>query len=345
MQKIIIFGAKSIAIGAYHAIKALYPRYCVIGFMVSNMKGNADVVCGLPVREISDYKDKTIPILIATPEDVQESVLDILKQQGFRNIICLNSKSESALMSRYYKKTGKFQGIRENITDVYVAKFYKDKPLRNNYIIPNWAKTIQVGAALTKERVADLTDDTGENISIKNTNYCELTALYWVWKNRLCGENGVEYYGLFHYRRFLDILDADMVRMAEKGIDVVLPYPTIHEPDIREHHSRYVKEDDWMAMRQALQELQPSYAEAYDEIFGQQYMYNYNILIAKKEVLKDYCQWLFPILERTEELSNPKSCDRADRYIGYLGENLLTLYFMYHQEKLNIVHTGRIMLT
>lgn len=345
MQEIIIFGAKSIALGAYLAIKELYSGYCVTGFMVSSMKGNADMVCGLPVREISDYEDKTVPVLVATPEDVQESVTDILKQWGFERIICLTSRRESELMGQYYKKIGKFPGIKENIIEVYVAKFHRDRPLRNSYTVPGWAKVIQVGAGLTKERVADLTDDTGENISSKNVNYCELTALYWIWKNRLYEEKGAEYYGLFHYRRFLDISDEDIAGMKQKEIDVILPYPMIHEPAIREHHGRYVNEEDWTAMRQALQELQPSYAEAYDRIFGQQYMYNYNILIARKEVLRDYCQWLFPILERTEELSNPRGCDRADRYIGYLGENLLTLYFMYHQERLNIVHTGRIMLT
>lgn len=40
-------------------------------------------------------------------------------------------------------------------------------------------------------------DNTGDNISAKNPNYCELTALYWVWKNLDC-----EYIGLCHYRRY-----------------------------------------------------------------------------------------------------------------------------------------------
>lgn len=64
-----------------------------------------------------------------------------------------------------------------------------------------------------------------------------------------------------------------------------------------------------------------------------------DVILAKKKVLKDYCEWLFPILERMEELSVPKGCDRADRYIGYMGETLETLYFMKNVNNLTIVHT------
>ena len=64
------------------------------------------------------------------------------------------------------------------------------------------------------------------------------------------------------------------------------------------------------------------------------------IILAIKPVLADYCNWLFPVLERVEELSVPKGADRADRYIGYMGEVLETLYFLYHKNDLHIVHTG-----
>ena len=40
-------------------------------------------------------------------------------------------------------------------------------------------------------------DNTGENISNKNTMYCELTGMYWAYKNISCN-----YIGLVHYRRY-----------------------------------------------------------------------------------------------------------------------------------------------
>ena len=70
------------------------------------------------------------------------------------------------------------------------------------------------------------------------------------------------------------------------------------------------------------------------------YLYNYNMILAKTDVLKDYCEWLFPILENVEEGTVPKGNERADRYIGYMAETLETLYFMYNESRLNIAYAG-----
>ncbi|MBD5396480.1 MAG: DUF4422 domain-containing protein [Lachnospiraceae bacterium] len=347
IDKLIIFGAKSIALGACLAIKKLYPECCVAGFMVSSLNDNPDHLCNLPVMEIDSFKNKDFYVLIAIPEDAQAGVESILTNKGFKNIICFDSAMETELMGKYYESIGKFpslHNIDSPIAEIYMAKFYRDKPLKNNVSIPDWVYPIQVGAALTDQRITEITDDSGENISAKNVNYCELTALYWLWKNKLYTKERAPYFGLFHYRRFLDITDDSLMRMREENIDVILPYPTVHEPDISEHHIRYIKESDWEAMLQALRELYPDYAESFEEILKQPYLYNYNIIIAKQDILRRYCEWLFPILERTEVLSVPKGSERSDRYIGYLGENLLTLYFMYHADEWNIKHAGRIML-
>lgn len=358
-MKLAFYGAKSLALGMYRAIKHLYPECTVVGFLVSSLKDNSPSLAGLPVMELacyskclSDNERKDLHILVATPEDIHEEIVNDLKKHGFINYTCMNSLKESKLMKQYFLQLGIFpalhtlpKGNGEASLRVFQAKYYKDKPLINKYEIPAWVEPIQVGAELTDERITLFTDNIGENISVKNVNYCELTALYWIWKNELSLPYGADYYGLFHYRRILDIKDEEINSLNENNIDVILQYPTLHEPNISEHHSRYIKDQDWEAMLKALHELQPEYAKIFTEILAQPYFYNYNLIISKGKVLKEYCDWLFPILNRTEELSTPMGGERADRYIGYLGENLMTLYFLYNRKNLNIVHTGRIMLT
>ena len=56
--------------------------------------------------------------------------------------------------------------------------------------------------------------------------------------------------------------------------------------------------------------------------------------------MRSYCEWLFPILARTEELSIPRGNERNDRYIGYMGETLETIYFMANRDNLNIACIG-----
>ena len=78
-----------------------------------------------------------------------------------------------------------------NKTKVYIATHKKfDEPKIENYM------PLHVGAVNGKN-LGYLTDDTGENISNQNTHYCELTGLYWIWKNTT-DEN----VGLVHYRRY-----------------------------------------------------------------------------------------------------------------------------------------------
>lgn len=119
----------------------------------------------------------------------------------------------------------------------------------------------------------------------------------------------------------------------------------MHEPDIKEHHARYVEEKDWDTLLGVIGELYPEYRAAYEDIFSQEYFYNYNLIIAKRDVLKAYCEWLFSILEKTGQLSEPKEWERVDRYLAYMSESLMTLYFFYNQDRLKIYHTGRFMLT
>ena len=123
-------------------------------------------------------------------------------------------------------------------------------------------------------------------------------------------------------------------------IDAVLPYPMLYEPNIEAHHLRYLTDQEWSGVLQALKELEPEYALGFKEISSQEYLYNYNVILAKPEVLNDYCTWLFRLLFRIEEINDPDGNKEPNRYLGYVAETLETLYFMYNKDKLKIAHTG-----
>ena len=361
---LVIYGAQGYALGTYEAIKTLYPKRKIICFLVTNMVGNTSLLGNIPVKEIAVFakelsfkEKKNIEIIIATPEQLHSEIEEILENYDFCHYSRLTFERWSELMALFHVKQGRFLplvalpvGCQMPFVRLYMAKSHADRALRQGCLLPEYIFPIQVGTRCCTVRIADIVDNIGQNISEKNGNYCELTALYWIWKNKLVMESAVggeerQYYGLCQYRRIFDFTEDELLRLLDNDVDVVLPYPLVYEPDIHVHHKRYVKDDDWDALWKAVGELQPSYAQAFEDVLHQRYLYNYNIIMSKKSVLRDYCNWLFPILERTEELSTPKGKERKDRYIGYMAETLETLYFMVNSDKLNIVHVGCRILT
>ena len=353
-----IFGAQGYATGTYLAIKELYPDQEVICFLVSERGINAESIDGIPVRILSEFVTSQskeldlgeIEVLIATPDNIQDEIERDLVAAGFKNVKRMDFIAWNDLMRRYHKALDIFRPLPEEKIDfeMPVIKFFMarseyDRNLSEKSVLSEDITSIQVGASISKKRMDMIGDDTGSNISEKNRNYSELTALYWIWKNKLTGEvlkDGPDYYGLVQYRRLFILSDDEKRSLAKNDVDVLLPYPLAYDPNISAHHMRYLKEADWQAVLKAVEELVPDYAKAFPNILNQRFLYNYNIILAKAEVLSDYCEWLFPILFRVEELSDPKGSERADRYIGYVAETLETLYFMHNSDKLNIFHTG-----
>ena len=358
-MNLIMYGAQGYALGVYKAVKLLYPKREILFFMVTQMGNNAPMLGGVPVREIADVASgmtaegrKDIEVLIGTPENVQPDIEETLENFGFKCHCRVTSERWKELMDSFHIKLGRFMplislpvGYNSPFVRIYMAKAEKDVTLDHPTVLPDYVYPVQAGAEGAKTKIASKLDNKGENISHKNGNYSELTVLYWLWKNKLCAPGLLEadegqYYGLSQYRRMLVFSDDDLLRLQDNDVDAVLPYPMPYEPNIHAHHERYLKEVDWNALLTALRELHPEYADYFPQVLEQQYLYNYNVILAKKAVLRDYCEWLFPILERTEELSVPKGSERADRYIGYMGETLETLYFMKNADKLNVLHTG-----
>ena len=190
-----------------------------------------------------------------------------------------------------------------------------------DYIIP-----IQVGKALRNKKIEEISDDTGENISFKNDIYCELTALYWIWKN-----TDAENIGLYHYRRRLDISKEDILSILNNK-DIIMPKIKSFRISLKEQYIKEHSKDDWNIMMSVLKELYPKYYEFAQSLFEGNKIYRFNMFICKKDLFDNYCSWLFNILDTIyERVSIKDKNDYQKRYIGFMAERLFTLYILYNQ--------------
>ena len=192
---------------------------------------------------------------------------------------------------------------------------------------------VRVGAEGKAENFGFMPDNTGENISIKNANYCELTGLYWAWKNLEC-----DYLGLVHYRRHFtmlsgtndrrDVLSFDQARGLLTDTDVLLPVKrnywieTNYQQYVHAHHP-----EDLDETRRIIEEKYPEYLEAYDRSMKKTTGHRFNMFIMKKDLSDRYCEWLFDILFELENRLDISDYSKNDqRVFGFVSERLLDVW-------------------
>ena len=199
---------------------------------------------------------------------------------------------------------------------------------------------LQVGAALTDVRIDGSTpDNTGDNISDKNASYCELTGLYWAWKNI-----SAEYVGLVHYRRYFESMDAageiePFDRIIGGGeLDEILETKAVIVPQKRRYYieslgSHYAHTHYASHLEDTLKIIKrkyPEYEKTYERVLGRTYGYMFNMMILRRDCLDEYCRWLFDILGDLEILYADSSFDAYQgRYIGRVSEILFNVWLEY----------------
>lgn len=192
---------------------------------------------------------------------------------------------------------------------------------------------VQVGAA-GKEDLGFVRDDSGDNISEKNANFCELTGLYWAWKNL-----EADYVGLAHYRRHFSArqhLKADQkyviteqeIRRVFSETDVILPVKRNYF--IETNYSQYVHahhKEDLELTRQIIGEKYPRFLQAYDESMKRTYGHRFNMFVMKRKYFDAYCNWLFDILFELEKRLDISEYSVNDaRVFGFVSERLLDVW-------------------
>lgn len=181
-------------------------------------------------------------------------------------------------------------------------------------------------------------DNTGDNISSKNKNYCELTGLYWAWKN-----SNADIKGLVHYRRlftngmnpfgtlehkYSKLLDNKTLSEIMDNYDMVLPKKRNYFIEsLWSHYEHSHKIEGLIITRNAIEKLYPKYLQSFDKVMHRKKAHMFNMLIAKATIFDSYSSWLFDILFEVE-----KNIDISDyspseaRIFGYISELLLDVW-------------------
>lgn len=215
---------------------------------------------------------------------------------------------------------------------IYLTKSHFDKELKEDFYTP-FTEGIQVGADLTDINISELKDNTGDNISKRNRDYCEMSAVYWAWKN----DRESDYIGLCHYRRRF-VIDENMLNyiMAE-DFGAVYTIPQLTDGGLREEfveRNYFLTPGMWELTERAVRKCSPEYLDTWRQLQTSFFLLSYNMFIMRRDLFEDYCSWAFLILEEVDRYYLDQGIQCNNRYLGYIAELLNTVYAMKHKDSL-----------
>jgi hypothetical protein len=201
----------------------------------------------------------------------------------------------------------------------------------------------------------------------KNLNYCELTALYKIWKNLPEEQTHI---GFSHYRRQLLLkkianegklhsfysntsilpietissnnifcLNSDDFKILD-GMDIVLSCEENIHGSIEKHFIQNHGFESWNLMIGILEENGEK--ETVDWLLNKQNHKSRwgNLFLLRKCFFKDFCEWLFPLLEKMETKAKQIQGFREERIYGFIAERMFSSYFnrlISKRKNLNII--------
>lgn len=194
---------------------------------------------------------------------------------------------------------------------------------------------VHVGAA-GKDSIGYQRDDTGDNISVLNPFFCELTGMYWAWKNI-----DADYIGLAHYRRHFSHKKNkrdkwESILKYEDIIDdlgkIKIFVPTKRHYYIESLYSHYAHTHHIYQLEEARKIIEDKYTEylkSFDKAVNRRWGYMFNMVIMEKMLYNEYCTWLFAILfELRERLGEDGLSPFHSRYYGRISEIIFNVWLL-----------------
>ena len=211
-----------------------------------------------------------------------------------------------------------------------------------------WNKDSDIDEAIER-------DDSLENISEKNPYFCELTALYWAWKNL---DN--DYIGLVHYRRhfsikkksyrkkygkFASILTGTEAAALLKRADIVVPQKRKYYIESLYSHYSHTHDGSHLDITKEIiskkyPEILPYLEEAYHRTWG----YMFNMFIMDRALVDEYCSFLFDVLFELEKRVDVSGLDPfSARLFGRVSEIVFNAWILKKQSEGKTVIEAKLM--
>lgn len=212
-----------------------------------------------------------------------------------------------------------------------------DKWLSDDVYMP-----IQCGKAISDLDLGIQGDNTGDNISAKNSSYCELTAMYWAWKN--LKNLDLDYIGLCHYRRYFDFkTTGSSIRFVNEDempecFDLQLDYDSLDKIDVilpkfwSLPHTVWadclptILYQDLYVLYKVIQRYYPEYLNGFEKYMLGNKRIGYNMFVMKYDNFMSYSKWLFDVLRLVENYIVLSPYTSYRRVFGFMGEVLLPIY-------------------
>ncbi|MBR6329142.1 MAG: DUF4422 domain-containing protein [Lachnospiraceae bacterium] len=200
---------------------------------------------------------------------------------------------------------------------------HKDKELLEQPPASDHYKEVQAGAALTDKRIYGQNDHDGFDLSIsdRNPRYSEMTAVWWARHNI-----SSDYVGIEHYRRRFCLSDAEISSLIDKGVSLI----TLKKLDLEMPLYDFMNQEDFASVFDKAIEIvklcHPEDFELTAELVNETGFHPCNMNIWSLEHFRDYCDWLFPMLEIFYKDVPEKRDAYLHRDVGFMAERLSHVY-------------------
>ncbi len=329
LDQFVDYGFKSICFISSSFQTYLRKRYSNKAYGIISARDGYFITSGYPLLEPGHAmlmdEEKNTSLCRIFHKDAKEVDIDVIERVKKGELEKLFGSLKKLPFSG---KRDKSQTTCLSDREIYIVTSHIDKmdPEKEDerYGIP-----IQVGTVFADITKKCIQDNSGDNISKKNRNYCECTALYWIWKNT----NGQKHIGLEHYRRRMGLDSSSFKKIQTDSIDFVTTLPQYTFDNIRVFFSTWLCKTDWRLMKEGILKINPEMERIFEEYEKGHFFIPCNIGFWSREWFDKYCCFAFSVADYIENYYQERNVFREDRYMGYVFENLYSIYIaFYHKE-------------